>query len=534
VTSGDPRSLTLAEPARQGGAACGFVDTLDFPLDPPDAATASGGGDFARFRERYNGYHAGEDWRFGRLTSFGKPIYSIGHGRVVYAEPLGWGADKGVVIVEHTFRGGRRLLSFYGHLDPPSVTLLAGQCLARGDHVGDIGDPRTSPHLHFEIRVHLPDTPGPGYWPSDPRRAGWRPPSATIWFERMAAMPGVRWGLLRDNASLTLLGELDGMLLVASASGEVLALDAAQGRTLWSRPLADSLQAAVMDADGTQLYAVTAPGRIQAFAASALLEGDPPLALWTLDLGLGSPLTLAPLPGGGVLGSTPSATVVISSQGAARRLGEFTGGIIDWTYAGSALVALADDRVWSIEPDRATSWEVPFDGRRIVASQQPFVYASDGLYRLDLAGRSAELVYSLPRGLGRSGDLAKLPDGGHLLAHSDPADSRLIAFAADGRLRWERSLRNLGSGPIRLLAADEHMLAVVGFDVGNSGGFDIYRVDPDDGDLLRLFSGGTRASGSGAPELWLTGTSVLIGVTGVGLISWDPQTAMDAIGMHLE
>ncbi len=43
VVSGDLRSLSLSEPVRQSGAPCGFVDTLDFPLDPPDGEAASDG-----------------------------------------------------------------------------------------------------------------------------------------------------------------------------------------------------------------------------------------------------------------------------------------------------------------------------------------------------------------------------------------------------------------------------------------------------------------------------------------------------------
>ena len=35
-------------------------------------------------------------------------------------------------------------------------------------YVGDTGNATGIPHLHFEIRRHMPDQPGPGYWPSDP------------------------------------------------------------------------------------------------------------------------------------------------------------------------------------------------------------------------------------------------------------------------------------------------------------------------------------------------------------------------------
>ena len=33
-------------------------------------------------------------------------------------------------------------------------------------------------HEHFEIRTHMPEEPGPGYWPTDPTEAGWLPPSS--------------------------------------------------------------------------------------------------------------------------------------------------------------------------------------------------------------------------------------------------------------------------------------------------------------------------------------------------------------------
>ncbi|HZY45078.1 MAG TPA: M23 family metallopeptidase, partial [Anaerolineae bacterium] len=66
-----------------------------------------------------------------------------------------------VVIVRHVFNDGRTILSFYGHLDPPSVVLNVGDCVERGQQVGEIGKPRGRPHLHFEIRHHLPARPVP-------------------------------------------------------------------------------------------------------------------------------------------------------------------------------------------------------------------------------------------------------------------------------------------------------------------------------------------------------------------------------------
>ena len=176
--TGNPRAVALQAPVAQEGAPCGLVDLFDFPLDAPHGRDARGGGsDFGIWRDRFDGYHAGEDWWIGGgRGSLGKSVYSIGHGEVTYAEPLGWNRDKGVIIIRHTFPGGRSLLSFYGHLDEDSLKVEAGDCVRRGEMIGKIGRPTTSPHLHFEIRTYMPFAPGRGYMPDDPTLAGWVPP----------------------------------------------------------------------------------------------------------------------------------------------------------------------------------------------------------------------------------------------------------------------------------------------------------------------------------------------------------------------
>lgn len=63
LLNGNPLASAIHDAAPQAGAPCGVVDLLDFPLDPPDALNISRGGqDFNAFRNRYDGYHAGEDW----------------------------------------------------------------------------------------------------------------------------------------------------------------------------------------------------------------------------------------------------------------------------------------------------------------------------------------------------------------------------------------------------------------------------------------------------------------------------------------
>ena len=337
----DLRALRLQAPAPAGGAPCGFVDILDFPLDPPDAERAGAGGDFGVFRSRYDKFHAGEDWGLGfGGSNFGAPVYSVGHGIVTYAQPLGWGVDQGVVIIQHAFRDGSSVLSFYGHLDPPSVDLRPGTCVERGEKIGEIGRPRGRPHLHFEMRTHLPDAPGPGYWPVDPRRGGWVPPSQTIWANRMGGGPGVIWARPPEARASTGLGEIAGGKWVNLEGERLIGVDLADGRILWEQELEEDQQvdSAMLDPSGQWVYTVDQFGVLQQLTLGAAESSAPPAQRWEIDLDvLGMP-GLLPLPGAGVIVMMPRTWTAISAEG--ERLWERSapGGVDDWAQAADALV----------------------------------------------------------------------------------------------------------------------------------------------------------------------------------------------------
>jgi hypothetical protein len=227
------RSRRSMAPESQRGAPCGIVDFLDFPLDAPEGGRANARWSFGRYSERYSGIHAGEDWSMTG-DSLGRPVYSIGHGTVLYAQPLGWGVDQGTIIVRHVFTDGHSILSFYGHLQPDSVTLRPGTCVTRGQQIGLIGKPRGRPHLHFEIRGIFPDQPGPGYWSTDPALAGWQPPTEYIWDQRVSTSPGVKWTRPFTSPNSTLAGLLISGTLAVSDRDQLLALDAETGRIQWS------------------------------------------------------------------------------------------------------------------------------------------------------------------------------------------------------------------------------------------------------------------------------------------------------------
>ena len=107
---------------------------------------------------RPNG-HLGEDWngKGGGDTDLGAPVYTTGHGVVVFARDyrVGWG---NVVIIRHAYLEAGRVEfadSLYGHLN--DMLVQEGQQVRRGAQIGTIGNNRGmyDAHLHFELRKNL-------------------------------------------------------------------------------------------------------------------------------------------------------------------------------------------------------------------------------------------------------------------------------------------------------------------------------------------------------------------------------------------
>lgn len=539
--SGDPRAAQLREPVPQGNATCGLVDTLDFPIDPPDAAAVSrGGSDFGIFRSRYDKYHAGEDWGgpAGR-QNFGTPVYSIGHGLVTYAAPNGWGRDKGVVIVRHHFADGHSFYSFYGHLDPPSVTLLTGTCVRRGDQVGNIGRPRSSPHLHFEIRTHMPYEPGPGYWPEDPTTVGWLPPSATVWRERMAASAGVSWARPSAESGSQWVGQMDGTTGAVLIDGQLTGLNLAGGGLRWQLPQdpeAPAIDAAWYDETAGRLYLARRGGQIEAWAVPPPAAPDTAVnpatfaRLWQVTVEAAGTARLIALPSGGVLVSLGEELFAFDEAGTPLWAEDVGARPFAWAADGSQLVwvtAGSDGRVWHLTRAGAAGWDGPL-GYPVIANGRTWIYAGDGLYQIEPATQTAVQRYALPDGYLRLGNMVALPDGGLLLAHSDLADRRLIAFHADGALRWQRSFAGLVTGELRLVVSDGRVYLLAQASPDANTRLNLYAVDLETGALTHLFAGGSR--GRQTSSSWAEPRAgALLLEAGGHLVLIDPEAAAAAI-----
>jgi murein DD-endopeptidase MepM/ murein hydrolase activator NlpD len=536
VALGDPRGARLADPVPAPGARCGVVDVFDFPLDPPDGANARGGGDFGLYRERFNGIHTGEDWGIGG-SNFGKPVYAIGHGTVSYAAPLGWGADQGTVVIRHVLADGTVLYSFYGHLDPPSVTLRAGDCVARGDQIGRIGRPRTPPHLHFEIRLHLPTSPGPGYWSVDPTLAGWLPPSQTIWESRLTGAPGVRWARL-SAAGLQVLGTLPPETLVGIQDEDLVGVDLRDGSLLWQLPLERRIRAASFDPAAGVVHTVGWLGDVTAWrlenAAAAGPAGASLVQLWETELDtIGTP-HLMPLPGGGLVLGVREELYGLSPAGRllwSRLLGA---NVAAWTVDGSRLIlttARPAEQVWAVDTSGPQLLADGIGGRPVVAGGDVFLYARAGVYRLDpAAGSEPRLLYPLNTIYALPGDMVALPTGELMVAHADTADSRLIVLRPDGTVRWERSIDDIHDGRPTLLLVAGRPYLLFERDTNYAADIALFAVDLARKELVRIFDGGAR--NPQPDQTWaqaLGPNDLVLNLAGGHVVLLDVTAAEDAI-----
>ncbi len=540
--SGNPRAVSLQESTSQDGPLCGLVDLFDFPLNPPEGdGVARGGGDFGMYRGRYEKYHAGEDWWMSPWrASFGSPVYSIGHGRVTYAAPNGWGRDQGVVIVRHTFADGRQVLSFYGHLHPDSVVLTNGECVRRGEQVGTIGRPTTGPHLHFEIRTHMPDEPGTGYWWQDPTLAGWKPPSTTIWQERMSVSPGVEW--LRPPASRGKdgVGVHDDHTFVLLEDGKVVGLDVTNGNNRWSLESEEYINEAMLDAVRPLLYVADRVGRVGAFRLPGSASEDQESTseadmepVWTVELSMVGRPTMIPLPDGGLIVVVRDTMTALSAGGLVLWQLEDFDSPLDWVAVGDQLListAGSEYSLWTIDDSGPRQWQGLLGGLLADQDHEAILFNRSGLFRLNPANSSSEFLSEWPQDRLLGGDVLALKDGRILLAYANWSERRLILFDANGEVIWQRALPRTIAGTPSLLMVDDLPYLVVQEESGISGTVSVFAVDTEAISLIRLFNGGTRTPltrhGSVHPA---GGKRLLVNVGGGHLVALDLASATRSV-----
>ncbi len=102
----------------------------------------------AHYYDAFGGGHLAHDIAIGEDQTKNAPVYSVADGTVLYAGPNA-SSYVHVVLIEHTYEGGKKICSFYGHLNAPSVA--EGQQVARGDQVATVLDQQGNSHLHYVL-----------------------------------------------------------------------------------------------------------------------------------------------------------------------------------------------------------------------------------------------------------------------------------------------------------------------------------------------------------------------------------------------
>ena len=141
-------ALTRPQPTGKSGASPTVPETsrIVFPLP---AGTYTTSDSFGPRIDPYTGehrFHAGSDLP----AAAGTPILAVADGVVTFAGERG--TYGGLIVIEHTV-DGERVASFYAHMYPDGIHVAAGDSVAAGQHIGDVGSAgkSTGPHLHLEI-----------------------------------------------------------------------------------------------------------------------------------------------------------------------------------------------------------------------------------------------------------------------------------------------------------------------------------------------------------------------------------------------
>lgn len=460
---------------------CGFTDAVGFPVDPSAFAIVQGYG-AASFRHQGR-YHTGEDWtrRDDPTAAYGEFVRAIGDGRVMFASPAGWGADGGVIILEHTFRDGSVFYSMYGHVtDATGVAFPAVYaCVRRGDIIAAIGDSRPAPHLHLEVRVNNPTTPGAGYVWDNPTRLGYRRPTKFILNWGAWLLDAYRWRLdLGDETAPAVTPTLLDDSSVITVDRLRLLRVHANGGALWRVNLAQPPLALMRDGAGMLL--INPDGEVVRYA-----NDGTPGERWTIGAPLQRALSAAD---GLLLHTADGAWLHYDPVGRAVRWRiEAMPPPADWVVSpAGALVRAVDQQIIAIDAagvilDRAQLMEGA--GLSLDHDGAPLVYGRGGLWRVENGVWSAALPFA--------------PGGGERAAVYADADGytlfdgeRMLRYGRDGAGIWQAILTPT-SGAARLQRYDSFYLLT-------SSGGDLAIVRAIDGALCRQ----TRVFGDTRSRLW--------------------------------
>ncbi len=411
----------------QGQNPCGVVDAIDYPVDGVSIESD----DFGMYRAVFGGRHSGIDIAFDR---YGDPVRAAARGRITYADPAGWNAEKGVVIV-------------------------------------------------YEVRTMDGTNGGPGYWNVDPLDGGWLHPIDFTEQWRLRLSPAFRKMLTAGGGPVAPpLWHNDGM--VTFAEEYHLEQRSKDSQTLWR-----------LDVDGLTGIVNLPDGRILGSTSDdQIMIVDPATARfsasWKADRGLRSP----PLRLGDslIFLTEDNRAVSYDVDGHVRWQTDPLGDHIE-RYAQSgdrlAISAGQDDtfKLWVIDPSGAVIYQ-----SNAAAPIVPVAYGQNGFIVMtgnQIAIINADLtlkpLMSIGQALGRNSQIA-LDSQGNAVVYPGRGQ-QIYSYSADGGLRWQASLPQLQPQP-PLIGVGAGCLVYV---LSSDGGLLVYRA-ADGGlrGLAALYAGG--------------------------------------------
>ena len=252
--------------------------------------------------------------------------------------------------------------------------------------------------------------------------------------------------------------------------------------------------------------------------------------LWEQKIPSSSRMDLIPLPDGDVLVSHQNALSAFSNQGKLLWEESQDGYLETWALAEDWVVfTTSDDQgpLMTADSTGVNIWEDGISGIPLVAGNQAWLYAEDGLYKLDLATRTMQRTFSLPTAqLSRSTAYA-LSDDGLILLHTDSADRRLLLFNSDGGLEREFSIPLKGNPLLLEQGGEIYLVIQPAFAAGGTyNAVEIFAIDSEQEILTRIFEGGSRAFNP--RTTWVSTVNdqgFLIHLGGTGSLYFDPEVA---------
>jgi len=350
-------------------------------------------------------------------------------------------------------------------------------------------------------------------------------PSQFVWEQRMLAHPGVAW-IRPSTAGAQAVGS-KGDTFVLLDDQQLVGLDSDTGLVRWRLPQTDgAFRSAALDAQNEIVYGIDNGGSLHAFQLAAD-AGATPTRLWQTELyALGAP-TLLPLPQGGVLAWIRQTVMAVTVEGFVEWRAETPGRLLNASNDGRSLILATDNDAtpwWTADSDGLHTLNGPAAGKASSRAGQTWLYTEAGLYQWQKNGEeTAVLQQPLPAGNVAQGAILALSDGGVLLAHVDAADRRLIAYTAEGGMRWERSYRGQITGRVQLLAWKGYFYLLEWGNGRAGNSVTLYAVNMTNGTLRKIFAGGTRQSSSLNTWSYADDQAVYIHIGGSSLIALDPR-----------